>query len=139
MVLAGEDEAFHAGFLGRANNLLGVKSGRKKDFLAFVAVAPFSIGEGVHGEVKEAVELHLVPAQLALRGNRSIARRRSNRCVGGKPNSTAQRQGQAQEDRPPGGSRKCVNHVCPSIKLSKSVFPISGMDADPCRLVRQVK
>ncbi len=67
-----EDEAFHARFLGRAHDLVGVEIRRIEHLFVFVAVAPFLVRESVHGEVQEAIKLHLVPAQLTLGGHRAV-------------------------------------------------------------------
>ena len=72
VVFAGENETLHAGFLGGANDLLGVEGGGVENFLALIAVAPFLVGERVHSEMQEAIELHFVPAQLAFGGDRTV-------------------------------------------------------------------
>ena len=73
MVFGGQDQSLHAAFFGRLRNLIGIEVGRARSTCGiFIAVAPFLVGERVDREVKEAVELHLVPAQLTLRGRRSV-------------------------------------------------------------------
>src|SRR5437764_6461196 len=44
-----------------------VEVGRVEHRLRLVAVAPLLVGEGVHGEVEEPVELQRVPRELPLR------------------------------------------------------------------------
>ena len=79
VVLAGEDQPAHAGLLGRADDLVGVEVGGIEDFLRLVAVAPFLVGEGVDGEVQEAVDLQVVPAELPRAGHGAIGLRRVGR------------------------------------------------------------
>ena len=73
VVLAGEDEAAHAGRFQGAGDGVGVERGGLKNVRVFVAVAPFLVGEGVDGEVEKRGELQLVPGHLA--GRREGRRR----------------------------------------------------------------
>src|SRR5258707_3527665 len=66
-----ENQALHAGIFGRRGDLVGVEVGWIEDRFAFVAVAPFFICEGIHREVNEPIEFHLMPPELAWRGNRA--------------------------------------------------------------------
>ena len=71
VVFGRQDETLHSGLLGHRDNLIGVEGGRVEDLLVLVAITPFLVGEGVHGEVQEAIEFHLVPAKLPLGGHRT--------------------------------------------------------------------
>ena len=71
VVFGRQDETLHPGLFGCRNDLVGVEGGRVEDLLVLIAIAPFLVGEGVHGEMQEAIELHLVPAKLPLSGHRA--------------------------------------------------------------------
>jgi len=51
--------------LQQRDDLVGVEALRVEDRGRLVAQTPLAVGEGVHREVQEAVELALVPAELA--------------------------------------------------------------------------
>ena len=63
--------AWAASAIWSASKSVGLKTAGR-----LVAVAPFLVGERVHGEVQEAVELHRVPPKLAHGGQGRIRRRR---------------------------------------------------------------
>ena len=81
VVLGGEDEALQARRLGRAR-----RSGRRRTSVGskirrgLVPVAPLLVGEGVHREVQEAVELELVPAELPRARHGAVGRGRLGRA-----------------------------------------------------------
>ena len=54
--------------LARADPLAGVEGRGIEELRVLLAVAPFAVGEGVHAEVGEADELHLLPGDLLRRG-----------------------------------------------------------------------
>ena len=69
MVLAGKDQALHAGLRGGVGELGGVEIGRGEHIRRFVAEAPFLVGERVDREMHKADELHRVPLELTRRGH----------------------------------------------------------------------
>ena len=75
VVLAGENQAFHPCVVCRADDLFSIEVSRVEYGGRFIAVALLFVGEGIGREVYEAVELHLMPPQLALRRHRSVRRR----------------------------------------------------------------
>src|SRR5262249_56595110 len=76
-----DDEALDARVACAARALARVQARRIEHALGLVAVAPLLVGEGVHGEVEEPVELEVVPGELA--GGRDRAERRRRRKVAG--------------------------------------------------------
>ena len=64
-MFAHEDETLHSRSRGGANDLFGVKVSRAEKGGRFIAVTPLFVGEGVDGEMDEAVELHFMPAELS--------------------------------------------------------------------------
>ncbi len=61
---------------------------RVEDARILVAIAPLAVGEGIDGEVEEAVDLEFMPAELAGRrqgavGGRRFGRRGEDACSGG--------------------------------------------------------
>src|SRR5439155_1442370 len=62
-----------------------------------VPVAPFAVGEGVDGEVEEAVELELVPGQLTGAGARGVGHGRLD-------------EGRSRQSR---GTQRCANELAP--------------------------
>ena len=72
MVLAGENDFFHARRRERADNLLGVEVRGIEDLFRLITVAPFLVREGVHGEVQEGRDLQLLPLELPRAGNRAV-------------------------------------------------------------------
>jgi len=84
VVFGGEDETGHAGHFGGAGDLVGVEVGGVENRGAFVAVAPFTVGEGIHREVNEAVEFHGMPGELPGGGEGSVrCRRFGGQALGG--------------------------------------------------------
>src|ERR1035441_1093841 len=81
VVFGRQDEALHSRPLGRQNNLVRIEGGRVEDLFILIAIAPFFVGEGVDGEVQESIDLHLMPAQLPLRGPRPVRLRGWNSAV----------------------------------------------------------
>ena len=67
VVLRGDDQPFHAGVARDPGPLPRVERRRVEHALGLVAVAPLLVGERVHREMDEAVELALVPRELARR------------------------------------------------------------------------
>ena len=67
MVLAGEDQAAHAGRGEAFDPLVGVELRRIEEGGILMPETPFPIGHGVHAEMDEAVELELLPGQLLRR------------------------------------------------------------------------
>ena len=67
MVLAGEDQAAHAGRGEALHPLVRIEVRRIEQSRVLVPEAPFPIGHGVHAEMDEAVELELLPGQLPRR------------------------------------------------------------------------
>src|SRR5690242_15040084 len=65
MVFTGKNQRFHASRGGGADDLVGIKICRIEQGLTFVAVAPFFVCEGVHGEMDEAAKFEFVPLELA--------------------------------------------------------------------------
>ena len=53
MVLAGENQPAHAGRFDGTDPLTGIHPGRIENRRAFRAVAPFTVGKGVDGEMDE--------------------------------------------------------------------------------------
>ena len=84
VVLGGEDEALQARRLRRADDLVGVEVGRVEDRRGLVPVAPLLVGEGVHREVQEAVDLELVPAELPRARHGAVGRGGLGRGRGGR-------------------------------------------------------
>ena len=81
MVFRGKNHAGHARFLRGPHNLVGIEIGRVEHLFALVAVTPLLVGECVHREVQEAVELHAVPAKLPLGGQGAVGSRGSDRVA----------------------------------------------------------
>ena len=65
MMLRGEDQPLHPGIARHRRPLPRIERRRIEGGLRFVAVAPLLVGERVDREVDEAVELELVPGELA--------------------------------------------------------------------------
>ena len=68
MVLAGEYKPFHSGGDYCPRPLPGIKTGRSKNVRGFRPVAPFPVGEGVHGEMNECIKFQLLKSELSFRG-----------------------------------------------------------------------
>ena len=83
VMLAGEDDAAHAGIRQRAHDGVGIELFGVEQVGVFVAVTPFLIGERVHREVEEGGEFQFVPGQLARAGDGSVGRRGRYRACGG--------------------------------------------------------
>src|SRR5258708_9025908 len=66
MVLAREDDAFHAAGLQRLDYLFCVEIGWIEDGRTLVAVSPLLVRKRIRGEMKECVGLHLVPLELTV-------------------------------------------------------------------------
>jgi len=71
VMLGGEDHGPEACRLGRARPLPRVEAGRGKDRRVFLAVAPFTVGEGVDAEVQEHRQLIALPFELRGRRHRA--------------------------------------------------------------------
>src|SRR4051794_38144512 len=71
MMLGGQNQPLHAGVFSGAHDLLGIEVSRIEERRIFIAIAPLFIGEGVDGEMHEAVEFELVPTELTRRRDRS--------------------------------------------------------------------
>ena len=76
VVLGSEDQSLHAGVSRDRGPLARVERGRIEGRLGLVTVAPLLVGEGIHREVDEAVELALVPGELPRCRDRVKRRRR---------------------------------------------------------------
>ena len=64
MMFGGQNQSLHARFPRGAHDLFGVEVGRIEERRVFIAIAPLFVGEGIDGEMDEAVELEFVPTQL---------------------------------------------------------------------------
>src|SRR5205823_15082132 len=62
-------EPFHPAVFRSRDDLVGIEVRGMEDGRRFIAIAPFAVGECVHREMEEAVELHFVPVELARRGD----------------------------------------------------------------------
>src|SRR5216683_2874683 len=81
-MLACEDQTPHTRVARGFHDLIGSEVRGVEDGGRLVAVAPLLVCERIDGEVQEAVELHLVPAQLACRGERPERRRVTDQAKG---------------------------------------------------------
>jgi len=77
-VLCCDDNSFHTRFFTYACPLPAVQAGGVEQFRRFVAVSPFFIRKGVHGEMNESVKLQIVPDQLPFRWQGAHRFRRRN-------------------------------------------------------------
>ena len=72
VVLGGNDDAFHAGRLGRTRPLPAVQFRGPEEVLGLQARPPFQPAECIGAEVHEHIHLHLLPFQLRRRRRRTI-------------------------------------------------------------------
>ena len=76
MVLHHSDASFHASSLHGFEPLPGIGRFRWcKLRLGFTAIAPFGIGESVHSEMEEGIELRFLPQQLPMARHRMFGGR----------------------------------------------------------------
>jgi hypothetical protein len=75
-MFAGENQSLHASGFRRLHDLLRAEISWIENGFRLVAKTPFLVGEGIHGEMHEAVKLQLVPRKLARGRHRTKGRGR---------------------------------------------------------------
>ena len=68
MVLAGQNQRLHAGTFDCGDPLVGIQRIGVEQHRVFGAVAPLTVGKGIHAEVGKGVKFKLLPCQLARAG-----------------------------------------------------------------------
>ena len=67
VMLGCKNYQFEAGLTQSLDPLVGIEVNRIENFRRFRAIAPLTVGEGIHSEMKEGRQLEFLPLQLFCR------------------------------------------------------------------------